>query len=107
MIGEVLCSEEVKKFLIVFGYAYPLGSWIDSSVSWNYWTTGQENRLVSKDVFCISLSDKKIDTSGAEVLGVWEKLHCDSFPFAVTQAGINPIRITLHMSVLNTTKFVS
>jgi hypothetical protein len=26
MIGEVLCSEEVKKFLIVFGYAYPLGS---------------------------------------------------------------------------------
>jgi len=60
-------------------------------------------------VFYISLTDNKIGTSGAEVLGVgcWEKLHCDSFPFAVTQAGINPIRITLHMSILKTIKCVS
>jgi len=78
MIGEVLYSKGLKKFLIFFGYAYPFGSWIHSSVSWNYWTTGQENRLVSKDVFCISLTDKKIDTSGAEVLGCFGEIpFCD------------------------------
>jgi hypothetical protein len=81
-----------KGFLIVFGYVYPSDSWIDSSVSWNYWTTGQENRLVSKDVVCMSLTDKKTRQAlRCWVLGVGRN-------FIATRSLLQSLRLALTRS---------